>query len=416
MTTNKKEEKKAGPLLLLFGLAGLTGLLIALRKKPALPPVGTSLTGVVSDAPTGLPLPGVWVTLGSQTFYTDNSGQYLFQDLDPLTGYTATFDKLGYALLTVPDIQLQEGPNELNVALERLALPVIDQGGVSMSNSHHVLARSGKRRYATYVKSGQVMVAISDDEGETWQPHAVAAGSDPSISLDNNGDLALAYAGAGGKILYDVLSGDSWLGPQQVNDPAGDNGLSPEILTDSMNNPHVFYLSDRGRGFGEWGQAYVRHAEGPPVWTKTDIAGVGVGGGGGVDPGAYAVALNTMDGWELIWYRGTYLMGVGWSYGCIYKGSKPDVSLPYGGALDIAAIGSDIAILCGNFYLYGAALGPAEVIGLPASSMGISADGRIYITGSGAGARVSEQAEPADSFESQQRHVAGTAIFDRRRR
>lgn len=60
-----------------------------------IPPPVANLYGVVTDAETGLPLPGVKVTIDGQTTYTDAGGNYGFIGLTP-GGYTITFEKDGY--------------------------------------------------------------------------------------------------------------------------------------------------------------------------------------------------------------------------------------------------------------------------------------------------------------------------------
>ncbi len=54
-----------------------------------------NLYGVVTDAETGLPLPGVKVTIDGLTTYTDASGNYGFEGL-ALGSYTIIFEKEGY--------------------------------------------------------------------------------------------------------------------------------------------------------------------------------------------------------------------------------------------------------------------------------------------------------------------------------
>ncbi len=412
MAIIREEEKKgtkAGPFLLLFGLGGaLAGVLYwatsAKAEKP--PPPGTNLMGTVTDAETGNPIPGVLVTMDGMQFFTDNSGNYAFVDIE-LGSYNISFDKPGYALEKFTSVPIVEGDNYLDAELTRLALPVIDAGGVSSGYANRRLSRFGSILYATYLKqvngADEVFVAFSLDEGESWSrdqvtgPSSPGAGNkgSPSIAVDNNGDLCLVY-GFGGHIYYDVLSGGSWLGPQQVNDSLNDSAGHGEILIDSLNNPHVIYLSDRGAGYGEWGKCYVRHAENPPIWSKTDFAAIGTGGGGAVSPGRFAVALNSLDRLELIWaYAVNGGMGVGWRPLCRYIGSKESKVLStttgvYGSPVDIAVDSSDgIVLIWGsNLQYYGATLGLIEVIGTATGqvSVAVTDSDRIYLIWSKPGA------------------------------
>jgi large repetitive protein len=63
------------------------------------PTTGT-LTGVVTDATTGLPINGVTVSLSGVTTTTDSGGNYGFTNITPGT-YTLTFTKAGYITVTV---------------------------------------------------------------------------------------------------------------------------------------------------------------------------------------------------------------------------------------------------------------------------------------------------------------------------
>ena len=406
----EKKESRAGPLLLFFGLAGVAGgLLWATRAKaapPPPPPPGTNLVGTVTDATTGNPIPGVLVLLDGMEFYTDNSGNYAFTDLDP-GSYGVAFSKPGYVIETFPEWIIEEGDNELDVELERLALPVIDEGGVSTGGNKRRLSRFGGVLYATYLKevngAKEVFIAVSFDEGAIWTPRQATSASSPgsgdkaspTIAMDNNGDLCLVY-GWGGNIYYDVLSGGSWLGPQRVNDAENDNASSGQILIDSLNNPHIIYLSDRGHGSGEWGKAFVRHAENPPIWSKTDFAQIGTGGGGAIARGNYAVALNSQDQLELLWSYGINGgMGVGWNSRTVYIGSKETKYLsttgPYWGySTDIAVDRSDGIILVWGATLqyYGSGLGPPEEIADVggAVSIAVTRSDRVYLIWSRTGA------------------------------
>jgi len=60
-----------------------------------IPPPVANLSGVVTDADTGNPLPGVKVSINGQIAYTNASGMYDFVDLAP-GSYTVIFEKDGY--------------------------------------------------------------------------------------------------------------------------------------------------------------------------------------------------------------------------------------------------------------------------------------------------------------------------------
>lgn len=59
------------------------------------PPATAEITGVVTDASTGLPLSGVTVTIGSTSVVTDSYGVYDILGIPP-GNYTVTFTKTGY--------------------------------------------------------------------------------------------------------------------------------------------------------------------------------------------------------------------------------------------------------------------------------------------------------------------------------
>ena len=63
-----------------------------------IPPLVANLYGVVTDAETGYPLPGVKVTIDGLVVFTDASGNYGFTGLTP-GAYTITFEKDGYETL-----------------------------------------------------------------------------------------------------------------------------------------------------------------------------------------------------------------------------------------------------------------------------------------------------------------------------
>ena len=67
------------------------------QMTPIPPPVA-NLYGVVTDAETGSPIPGVEVTLNGLVTYTDSLGRYAFEGLSP-GSYTIEFSKDGYETL-----------------------------------------------------------------------------------------------------------------------------------------------------------------------------------------------------------------------------------------------------------------------------------------------------------------------------
>jgi hypothetical protein len=386
----KEEERrktKAGPLLLFFGLGGVfAGVAYALKAKAA--PKTPNLTGTVTDMVTGRPIPGVLVSLDSKQTLTDNSGKYSFADLTAGT-YTVLFVKSAYADESFPGFNIVAGDNKFDVQMLRISLPVVDSGGVSTGGAKRRLSRYGGMLYNTYLKKvdgdDEVFVATSQDEGANWSPWQVTGPSSPgpgskgqpSIAVDGNGDLSIVYRYAG-NVYYDVPG----LGPQRVNDAADDLCRGgPIILIDSNTLPHIFSLSDRGHGTGEWGQIFVRHAQNPPIWSKTDITGIGTGGGGSVRAGDFDVAINSEDKIELIWYCAVNGgMGVGWNARCFYVGSKGEVFL--------TNLGGSMAGHCGvvvdsgdNLFLrwenvvqfFGASLGPEEDYLAGGSQVGIAA-------------------------------------------
>ncbi|GAI81035.1 unnamed protein product [marine sediment metagenome] len=60
-----------------------------------MPPPLADLFGIVTDADTGAPLPGVLVTINGLTTTTNAFGEYTFVGLTP-GSYTITFEKDGY--------------------------------------------------------------------------------------------------------------------------------------------------------------------------------------------------------------------------------------------------------------------------------------------------------------------------------
>jgi hypothetical protein len=101
-----EEKKKISPRLIAgigAGAAIATGValyLITRAKAPPLPPPGGAvLYGVVTDIDTGYPIEGVRVSLDGLVTYTDSSGAYAFDGVEP-DAYTVIFEKGGYEKLT----------------------------------------------------------------------------------------------------------------------------------------------------------------------------------------------------------------------------------------------------------------------------------------------------------------------------
>ncbi|GAH77473.1 unnamed protein product [marine sediment metagenome] len=93
------EERRIRPAIII-GVAGaavgIGALLYFLtRAKPPPPPGAATLYGIVTDAETGEPIPGVLVTLNGGSTYTDSTGAYTFADIAP-GEYVLEFSKEGY--------------------------------------------------------------------------------------------------------------------------------------------------------------------------------------------------------------------------------------------------------------------------------------------------------------------------------
>ncbi len=83
-----------------LGLAGLgVWFLIRERKPPAPPPGLSNLYGKVTDIATGKAIPNVLATLNGTQVYTDDNGNYIFEDLQP-GAYILQFFKSGYETAT----------------------------------------------------------------------------------------------------------------------------------------------------------------------------------------------------------------------------------------------------------------------------------------------------------------------------
>lgn len=97
-----EEKKRISPRLIAgigAGAAIATGVAIYLltrAKAPPLPPPGGAiLYGMVTDADTGYPIEGVRISLNGLITYTDSSGAYAFDGVEP-GEYVVQFSKEGY--------------------------------------------------------------------------------------------------------------------------------------------------------------------------------------------------------------------------------------------------------------------------------------------------------------------------------
>ncbi|MBA7560642.1 hypothetical protein ES708_02271 [subsurface metagenome] len=112
------EDGKKAAAVLGVGIGIGTAIYLATRAEAV--PGKATLYGLISDATTGNPLPGVRVTLVSLETYTDSDGYYAFINLD--TGpYTLTCEKEGYEMVS-EDITLKAGDNPLNVAMAPISV------------------------------------------------------------------------------------------------------------------------------------------------------------------------------------------------------------------------------------------------------------------------------------------------------
>lgn len=97
------EKRRISPAVAIIPIGlglGLLGVLAAVAwaapSAPPTPPPGrANLYGKVTDAVTGYPVPGVLVALNGLELYTDDSGNYIFEDLEP-RGYVIQLSKEGY--------------------------------------------------------------------------------------------------------------------------------------------------------------------------------------------------------------------------------------------------------------------------------------------------------------------------------
>lgn len=118
------------PVGLGLGLAAALGIATLARAAPPTPPPGrANLYGMVTDADTGEPIPGVLVSINGMEAYTDATGNYAFADLD-LGTYSLFFQKGGYEEIEMADITLQEGNNVLDVPLSPIPPPVANLYGM----------------------------------------------------------------------------------------------------------------------------------------------------------------------------------------------------------------------------------------------------------------------------------------------
>ncbi|MBA7568499.1 hypothetical protein ES708_10228 [subsurface metagenome] len=97
----EEEERKISPALLLIpvglGLAAVVGIAaLAWAAPPEEPEPGlANLYGKVTDSQTGAALPDVLAALNGLEVYTDASGNYIFEDLNP-GEYALEFSKENY--------------------------------------------------------------------------------------------------------------------------------------------------------------------------------------------------------------------------------------------------------------------------------------------------------------------------------
>jgi len=94
------KERRISPAVAIIpigiGLALIVGLAAFAWAAPPTPPPGrANLYGKVTNGVTGQPIPGVLVTLDGLEVYTDSTGDYIFEDLEP-GGYLLQFSKTGY--------------------------------------------------------------------------------------------------------------------------------------------------------------------------------------------------------------------------------------------------------------------------------------------------------------------------------
>ena len=95
-----KEERKISPAIVIIpiglGLAAVVGIAaMAFAAPPAPPPGRANLYGKVTDTVTGQPISGVLAALNGLEVYTDASGNYIFEDLNP-GEYALEFSKENY--------------------------------------------------------------------------------------------------------------------------------------------------------------------------------------------------------------------------------------------------------------------------------------------------------------------------------
>ena len=84
--TEKKEEKKAIPILMILGLGGLAAWLLRRRIKP-----GTAvLYGSVTDIETNLGIPNIQIHCDGYTTRTNANGEYEIINIPPGT-YSVSF-------------------------------------------------------------------------------------------------------------------------------------------------------------------------------------------------------------------------------------------------------------------------------------------------------------------------------------
>lgn len=120
MADRKKTLRITGTMAAMAAAVGAF-LLLSRRGAAETPPGDSSLFGLVTDAATGLPLPGVMVRLGSLTRTTGSDGRYLFPSVAP-GSYPVSFQMAGYQTREGEMITILEGVNELNIQMQAVAV------------------------------------------------------------------------------------------------------------------------------------------------------------------------------------------------------------------------------------------------------------------------------------------------------
>ncbi|MBA7579690.1 hypothetical protein ES708_21566 [subsurface metagenome] len=186
-----KDGKKAAVVL---GVgAGITAIYLATREvkaKPPEPPPGkATFYGLVANATTGNPLPGVKVTFDSLQTNTDNGGYYAFINLDP-GNYTLICEKEGYEMVS-RDITLIPGDNSLNIGM--VPIPVAEYTldvSVAAPAVGYVTKSPDKPAYG----AGEVVTltaildswAVGSYEFDHWSGDASGTSPVTTVTMDRN--------------------------------------------------------------------------------------------------------------------------------------------------------------------------------------------------------------------------------------